>query len=902
MWNITFAFFDSLVHGSDKLERQTLEPAARGSLRRKGLRALQEGDPKLFDLRKYDSGATVYSVLCQNPRPPSAYSPAEVAAMPAKRRDGLVRYWNFTEDRPAYYECPNPNFPHLSFLEGRHPLGYCLPCCQKTEAHPGSRREKINQHCLSAYAAAPDDDGPDGEEDDKLGALMADDELIGSSRHTLSYGKRIRPGRLATVNALTTELMSAHVSTDDEVADGALRLLGVPQGVRAIPSAPPLRPGQPPGGGYFHALAAAINVESHHVGRELAKTALAMGENFRTMGLGTAGCYFRDANDLANTILETFASTPDDDAGVGFTKFSPGGEAFDVWEDLVNDLVYARYGVSVVYFLDPAGSGETAVHVPPDTLSHLNQGDVHARYAIIYKIGHPEAKRGGGGIYPLVQYDKNQAAGMQVDGVFRPDSPMVQALKEMVGATLSSDSDALGGDARDWDLNALARHLDKRASAFRPRTKLVGRRGLCYAAVLERKSDGAAVYVPITYSPHYPDDPLARRYRKAAGGDAAESPMPVHVGPLSPKMAEYGPPSALAAFIATLPEAKFQVVCALRRAADGPYVGIGVQCGRAGVLYFYHAESKAVAPVKSAFGPAKNLPSVELPLMPAQIDSAVVQGKIKRAADIPEGARMEAYRSHLYQHFLSEFAAHVYSLRDESVRAQLADAMERKRPLAAVREVLTAGLKRANPQVRLQTPEGFSTMEAILLDEDVEAIATVAGRVFAQFGRTSDARKRLMAQVLDGVSLSVDRADLMRIAQLPEAESRRKLAAIMKKLVAARPMKEIAAKIRASESGLPSMFTACANFRPADSGESRVGAMSGESRGDAMDGWLGHCLLAADGPKLEVPAEEFDTLVALLAADLRNPLKRATLQYQTSGVFDDLNFRRRPGEVVEIRL
>jgi len=139
------------------------------------LRALQESDPELFDIRRHDAGAAVYSVLCQNPRPPTAYSEADAGTLKAAQRARLTKYWNFTTGEPAYFDCPSRKFPHLSFLEGRHPLGYCLPCCQKTRALPGSRREQVNLSCVEDGEEAP--------------------PTAGDSRHLLAYGKRVAAGR-----------------------------------------------------------------------------------------------------------------------------------------------------------------------------------------------------------------------------------------------------------------------------------------------------------------------------------------------------------------------------------------------------------------------------------------------------------------------------------------------------------------------------------------------------------------------------------------------------------------------------------------------------------------------------------------------------------------------------------
>lgn len=99
----------------------------------KRINKLNHTDPVLFKFnREQPNGKRlIYSVMCQGPKQPIPYSPEEVEALPASTQKKLTRYWNFTHNRPAYYLCPNPLYPHLAFQTGVHNDGYCIPCCQK---------------------------------------------------------------------------------------------------------------------------------------------------------------------------------------------------------------------------------------------------------------------------------------------------------------------------------------------------------------------------------------------------------------------------------------------------------------------------------------------------------------------------------------------------------------------------------------------------------------------------------------------------------------------------------------------------------------------------------------------------------------------------------------------------
>jgi hypothetical protein len=100
---------------------------------KKPINKLNYTDPVLFKfMKEQQSGKRlIYSVMCQGPKQPIPYSPEEVAALPATTQRKLTKYWNFTHNRPAYYLCPNSQYPHLAFQTGIHSEGYCIPCCQK---------------------------------------------------------------------------------------------------------------------------------------------------------------------------------------------------------------------------------------------------------------------------------------------------------------------------------------------------------------------------------------------------------------------------------------------------------------------------------------------------------------------------------------------------------------------------------------------------------------------------------------------------------------------------------------------------------------------------------------------------------------------------------------------------
>lgn len=149
---------------SPEYSRAAPPPASVG----RPVRRLRDADPKLYNLSKYGVSRK-YSQICQGPRQPIIVT--DVAALPARQQKTVVKYWNFTREKPALYACPNPRFPYLSFITKSHPLGYCMPCCNKR-----ARDDFVRDSCLKSHT------------------WFGDDAL---SEHVLVYGKSIPASRFS---------------------------------------------------------------------------------------------------------------------------------------------------------------------------------------------------------------------------------------------------------------------------------------------------------------------------------------------------------------------------------------------------------------------------------------------------------------------------------------------------------------------------------------------------------------------------------------------------------------------------------------------------------------------------------------------------------------------------------
>jgi hypothetical protein len=66
----------------------------------------------------------------------------------------MIKYWNFTKNKPEYYSCDSKKYPYITFLTGLHPNNYCVPCCRKKSLEDVkifSSYKSIHNKCLSTF-------------------------------------------------------------------------------------------------------------------------------------------------------------------------------------------------------------------------------------------------------------------------------------------------------------------------------------------------------------------------------------------------------------------------------------------------------------------------------------------------------------------------------------------------------------------------------------------------------------------------------------------------------------------------------------------------------------------------------------------------------------------------------
>jgi hypothetical protein len=794
-----FSFLDGLLTGPARLLSALAppprEPRSSTTAASRRLLRLKERDPALFDLKKHDPAAKQYSVLCQSKHQPHVYSPGEAKLLGERRRAALVKYWNFTEQTDAYYECPDAAFPHLVLRQGAHPLGYCLPCCGKTRPAEGSRTALTTQKCLSRGADSTDIDAE-------------------PSRHVLSYGKAIPAGRLAELPAELAQglFLSAVVpaeaapkdahakdspvkdaaakQTNHRISEHRLLLVGVEQSTPAVPDA-----------GYAYALAYGIGLGEETTDRVLTELAAGVtSDTYHALGDG-AGAAFGSAGELATAIIDAFVRRAD-----VLSPICPGGVAATTWPAILSDLARHVYGVETV--LAHESEGRVTLDVAPNAAVAVTASD--ARVVVLVS--------GDAGTYPVALLDPKFFLRVP------PESRWMVARRSFEAATEAADTSVVQDHVVAIVRAALRAAMDRAAptalsldvvlgAGIPVEGLLVDLHNRCYGVLTKQ------AVIPVEYSA-YPDGvPVVRGVRPAG---------------------EY-PRAALMAAVTALNAAGAGIE-PTATVEDGEKRTIGFAAKGSPVLYFLHDPSNE----RQA-----DLPAVSFPYDRQLVDAAILATVTTPMTTDDRATRLAhaaQYRNRLYQLFVAEFS--------EALRG------DRNAPLRAA---LTAAIK----ATRFDNPASVSTLRQKLFEllHDYPRDLAAVRESVAQAYTSGDPKKASIAAIEESV-FEFDRRTLAKLRALDTHED---VVAAVRKILA--PRIEAVAKLDDTHS-LPNMYSACHS--------------GGEHR---------HCV----GRKLAVPDDRLDGFYDILAADVRNPYKAATLATNAAGVFDPLRFIRRPGEHLTIQ-
>jgi hypothetical protein len=491
-------FISKSMQGIIRLQKKT-EPQYEKFLQR-----LREHDPELYDLRRHDKNANVYSIICQSGRQPFIYGDYDLKKVSQSRIRNLVKYWNFTENKPAYYECPYKEYPHLGFRSNEHPLGYCLPCCQKLSAVPGSKQELINNLCLKEHKISEESEA-------KIEEVEGMTEEI--ARHAVQYGKLISHGRIGECPAL----IANGLFYNSVAKPYFISLIGVRQHLPGTQDA-----------GFFFSLCYILNIFSDKLVNEFKEVIKHLGESFYTLGQGEAN-KFDSADQLIVALHETLIT------GEQFTAFTQDVSLIPI----LIDLVYIRFGISLVLIVDNRTSSTSRIsyeginvnsqsertksvsisdfvlHTTSTSNSQIITNPKSLELAIIFKTET--------GYYPFAIINKR----------------MYSKYSELTRRTFRTHYDDLAGDVKpipdsiaETVIDVLRSYQEKSmslatvkefANAYHTKYKilhkLIGVNDTCYGVIFvhssekgprgkdstSKDSSAKKIYIPINNSPHHVD-------------------------------------------------------------------------------------------------------------------------------------------------------------------------------------------------------------------------------------------------------------------------------------------------------------------------------------------------------------------------------------------------------------
>ncbi len=289
----------------------------------KGVKSLKQQDPILYDFKKLYNSPIVYSKICQKPYQPKIIDEDAVKSLPKDERDRVVKYWNFTTNKDAYYHCPNKRYPYINFMVKRHPKDYCIPCCKiKPSADLGGENIKslIHDTCLKEHKYEKDKGN-----------------IITGTRYIMTYGKFITPGRICnlpetTIEPLMYESFSEnHRGLDDECHnENRYFLVGIEQKIDDIKNV-----------GYIVALSEALRMPVVEIVEKSVQMINKSPHEFKFMLNGHIYTHFKNYKNLVDGLIGAFVSKRTNE--IIMSPHIP-------WNEIFMDIAFYYWNINTVLF------------------------------------------------------------------------------------------------------------------------------------------------------------------------------------------------------------------------------------------------------------------------------------------------------------------------------------------------------------------------------------------------------------------------------------------------------------------------------------------------------------------------------------------------------------------------
>jgi len=618
------------------------------------LKKLKEIDPNLYNLRKFGS-EKVYSILCQNPRQPVIYTEDELADMSATDKKKLVKYWNFTLNREAYYNCPSRKYPHFSFITGLHPKHYCLPCCGKSDVTPNTKKAEIVSVCFNKKQINID-------EFLKSGEHTSDNTF----KHIVTYGKDMEPGRLSYLpqSAITklfynslddyTDVKKPENSHDQHEKHDKAKLEYIILGVNQNYPAAPLV-------GVLGSICEILNVPHAEVIKAVVTGLTDSPLTFNTLLNGNLINYFQSPTDLTEAIKSIFLN-------LATVNLSDVALKFKKWNELFIELAMIFLNLYIIVFVDKTGTGEsTNLKISNEIKSEILQQSIIAKTE---QIATKPAKNVKYGLiiqriknyYPIVvvnleKYARNQEVNIRA---FHNSHKII----DYIYSIIISESDTKTAD-KLINLYFIQEFVsyDKK---YKIATKFINMRNLCYAVLLESNALLAPttpkIYISIDYS-SYSSDGAQSQFEPIDYAQATLTYVQLKecLVSINSYIVEYHEVHARTATYEGLYNFKPLVVQKKVMSNTNQPIGLIIN----DLLYYLTDLDKVEAPELD-----------QIPILQLTCDLfAVNKAIVARAQPVPDKRMTQIgeslYHTNIYQLFLLEFVNYMEQERNASLRKQI---------------------------------------------------------------------------------------------------------------------------------------------------------------------------------------------------------------------------------------
>jgi hypothetical protein len=340
-FNIFYNLITSMFNMYETRKKKTVEDYEFKKLKmkkvRKTLTNLKEQDPVLYDFKKMYKSNKVYSRICQKTYQPLLLNKEGYDKLPVGQKKNIVKYWNFTSETDAYYQCPNPKYPYIKFTTKNHPKDYCIPCCKKIDisTNPKDPKRIIHDICLKDHAY---------EKEKKT--------ITTGSKYIMTYGKDIEVGRLSklpenTMEGIFYETFSMEHGSDSSyfTSDG-FYLYGTNQNTASLSNV-----------GYIYSLAHTMEVDLSKLIDNLLINIKKRKNIFNILLNGKINQYIPNVEVLISHLIQVFKNPKEAEFLTEIQKSIP-------WNKIFIDLAFNFLDINTILFQHKRDSGDVDLRLP----------------------------------------------------------------------------------------------------------------------------------------------------------------------------------------------------------------------------------------------------------------------------------------------------------------------------------------------------------------------------------------------------------------------------------------------------------------------------------------------------------------------------------------------------------